>query len=198
VHDEVREPHCSVSFADGTTVEVRPIRPDDAAGLVAFHRDLSSRTTYLRFFSFHPELSSQEVERFTHVDMVDRVALVVELDGRIVAVGRFDRIEGTTSAEVAFVVADELQGHGLGPVLLDELAAAALERGITTFLAETLGENHPMLDVFYSSGYPVTSRRDRESVALEFPIAPCDGSRSSFAKRAATVVRTAIGENEPS
>ena len=37
---------------------VRPIRPDDAAGLLAFPQDLSTRSRYLRFFNVHPELRS--------------------------------------------------------------------------------------------------------------------------------------------
>ena len=72
-------------------VGLRPIRSDDAAGLVAFHARLSPRSVYRRFFFVHPVLSATEVERFTCVDRVDRVALVAEDGDRLVAVGRYDR-----------------------------------------------------------------------------------------------------------
>jgi hypothetical protein len=90
-----------VVLADGGTVHLRPIGPDDADRLVEFHSGLSPETTYFRFFAPHPRLSESEVHRFTHVDHRDRVAFVAELAGRIVGVGRFDRIPGSGTAEVA-------------------------------------------------------------------------------------------------
>ena len=149
---------------------VRPIRPEDAKRLVAFHRHLSPHSVYLRFFSFHPELSEAEVSRFTTVDYEDRLALVA-LDGdRLIGVGRFDRAPGEAEAEVAFVVADEYQHHGIGTLLLDELVRAARQRGIDTFRADTLAENRPMLDVFHHAGFPVVSSMEYGTVTLRFPI----------------------------
>ena len=91
---------------DGATLHLRPIRPSDASAPVRFHQGLSARSVYRRFFSTHPRLTDAEVQRFTNVDYVERLALVVEDLGQLVAVGRFDRTPGTTDAEVAFVVAD--------------------------------------------------------------------------------------------
>jgi GNAT superfamily N-acetyltransferase len=153
---------------------IRPILPEDAERLVAFHRHLSPHSVYLRFFSVHPELSEAEVVRFTTVDYEDRLALVA-LDGdRLIGVGRFDRRPGEAEAEVAFVVADEYQHHGIGSLLLDELARAARQRGIETFRADTLAENRPMLDVFHHAGFPVVSSMEYGTVTLRFPIAPTE------------------------
>ena len=63
-------------LADGGTVHVRPIRPDDGERLIDLHARLSAQTIYLRFFSPRPNLTPAEVERFTHVDYEDRMALV--------------------------------------------------------------------------------------------------------------------------
>ena len=149
---------------------VRPIRPGDAAELVRFHDGLSKESQYLRFFGTHPHLSAREIERFTVVDYRNRLALVIELDGSLIAVARFDRLEGTTTAEVAFVVADAYHHHGLATMLLHRLAEAALDRGIDRFFAETLPMNQAMLAVFHESGFPVVSRFDRGVVRVEFPI----------------------------
>lgn len=156
-------------LADGTAIEVRPIRPDDAARLVEFHSRLSPTSVYLRFFGAHPKLSPKEVERFTCVDYRDRLALVVEVGGQLTAVGRYDRLEGA-EAEVAFVVADDYQHHGIGTLLLERLAEAARQRGITGFFAQTLAENRTMLDVFFHSGYLVTTGSDGELVEVRFAI----------------------------
>ena len=99
-----------ILLADGATVGVRAIREDDAAALRAFHAALSPESIVLRFFGPHPRLSDSEVERFTHVDGVDRVALVVEGETGIVAVARFDRSPGGDEAEVAFVVGRRTAG----------------------------------------------------------------------------------------
>jgi GNAT superfamily N-acetyltransferase len=176
-----------VVLSDSTRCSLRPIRPDDAQLLVAFHSHLAPRSTYLRFFTFHPTLSTGEVERFTSVDYVDRLALVVEVDGKVIAVGRLDRHVGTSEAEVAFVVADEYQHHGLGALLLDELAQAARERGITTFLADTLSENHTMLNVFRHSGFEISSNTEYGTVALRFEIGMTEAYCVALAERNRTL-----------
>ena len=148
-----------------------------------FHRRLSPHSVYMRYFTYHPTLSEKEVERFTTVDYEDRLALVVTLEDELVAVGRFDRPSGSSEAEVAFIVADEHQHHGLGSLLLDELAAAGRARGVESFKADTLAENAAMLDVFRHAGYPVSSGIDYGTVTLRFPIALTDEVRAAIGAR---------------
>src|SRR5215471_14411679 len=156
--------------ADGGTLHLRPITPEDADAIVAFHDRLSSRTRYLRYFTAHPHISEKELYGYTHVDHHDRVAIVALLGERIVAVGRYEREPGTDEAEVAFVVADEHQGRGIGSVLLEHLAAAAQESGLSRFVAVVLIENQPMLRVFRDAGYEVSRSFDAGEVHLEFDV----------------------------
>ncbi|HZA79740.1 MAG TPA: GNAT family N-acetyltransferase [Acidimicrobiales bacterium] len=167
-----------VVLLDGGTVHVRPIRPDDGTALVAFHERLSPDTVYSRFFSAKPRLSAAEVEHFTHLDHDARVALVAELGDRIVAVARYDRTAREQEAEVAFVVADEHQGRGIGTVLLEHLASAARERGITRFVAETLPGNRKMLEVFRGAGFDETTSSGDGVVYVELAIEPTDRARA--------------------
>jgi acyl-CoA synthetase (NDP forming) len=102
------------------------------------------------------------------------LALVAFVDRELVAVARYDRLPtepddalpgsaaGTTGgpvpqlvgeAEVAFVVRDDHQGRGLGTVMLEHLASAAVARGIGRFVADVLPDNHRMLAVFRSAGF---------------------------------------------
>lgn len=167
-------------------IRVRPIRPDDANGLVQFHDHLSDRACYLRFFSLHRHLSPKEVDRFTRIDYRDRLALIAEHNGRLVAVGRYDRRPETAEAEVAFVVADDCQQHGIGSLLLDQLADAARERGVEIFVADTLQENLTMLEVFANSGFPITQRCEYGTVSLRFPIARTPSYEASLMRRRTT------------
>ncbi|HEV2368898.1 MAG TPA: GNAT family N-acetyltransferase [Acidimicrobiales bacterium] len=148
----------SVLLADGRTVRIRPIRPDDEERLVDFHSRLSADTIYRRFFNAHPRLTPAEVYRFTHLDYRDRFALVcVDDAGRILGVGRYDRAPGTDTAEVAFVIEDALQGQGLGSQLLRRLARVAVTYGIRRFEAQTFVDNVRMLAVFRHAGFDETA-----------------------------------------
>lgn len=175
-----------VRIHNGQVVHIRPIRPDDAALLVAFHDSLSPQSVYLRFFNFHPVLTAWEVERFTHVDYVDRLALVVLAEGRFVGVGRYDRVVGADEAEVAFVVEDGYQRQGIGALLADELARAARAQGIRVFVADTLAENAAMLEMFHRMGFPVESWFQEGVVKVRFPIEPVPSYVESLARREAT------------
>jgi len=156
------------------TLHVRPIRPDDGPALIAFHEALSPQSQYLRFFHAHPHLSTTEVERFTHVDYDRRLALVLEHEGALVGVARYDRLSDD-EAEVAFVVADRYQSQGLGALLLQRLADAARARGLSRFVAETLPGNQRMLGVFRDSGFGAHSTFEGDVVRVSFAITPPDG-----------------------
>jgi GNAT superfamily N-acetyltransferase len=172
-----------VRIRNGQLVHVRPIRPDDAAMLVAFHASLSPQSVYLRFFNFHPVLTAGEVERFTHVDYFDRLALVVLVGNRLIAVGRYDRVAATDEAEVAFVVEDGYQHQGVGTLLADELARAARVQGIRVFVADTLAENVAMLAMFHGTGFPVETHFEEGVVKVRFPIEPVPAYLDALARR---------------
>ena len=171
-----------VVLADGGTAHLRPITPQDAAALQAFHVRQSPESTYLRFFAPMPRLSDADLARFTTVDHVNRVALVATVGDDIVAVGRFDRIQPHT-AEVAFNVSDAHQGRGLGSVLLEHLAAAAREHGVHRFVAEVLPQNRRMLGVFRDAGYEVRHDFEDGVVSLSFDIDPTERSLAVMASR---------------
>ncbi len=173
----------TVTTRDGLSVRLRPIRPEDGDALVAFHAGVSADSVYRRFFSAHPKLSEAEVERFTHVDYADRLAVVAEVGGELIGVARYDRLPGTDEAEVAFVVTDLYQHRGLATSLLEVLAEAAWARGIHAFLAETLADNHDMLDVFTGSGFEVTVRWTEDVAQVRFGIRPTERYRAAVVER---------------
>ncbi|WP_425560447.1 GNAT family N-acetyltransferase, partial [Luedemannella flava] len=166
-----------VLLADGATVHIRPIRADDADAVVALHSRFSERTRYLRYFSPYPRIPAADLRRFVNVDHRDREALVVASGGQLIAIGRYERLgKGSPDAEVAFVVEDAHQGRGIGSVLLEHLAAAAPEAGITRFVAEVLPSNGAMVRVFSDAGFEVTRAYADGVVHLTFPVAPTDRS----------------------
>jgi GNAT superfamily N-acetyltransferase len=131
----------------GAQVRVRPVEPADKPRLAAFLARLSPETVRGRFLTAKPGLSAAELRYLTEIDGRDHVALVaVPLDepDRIVAVARSVRIaDRPDTAEMAVVVDDEWQGHGLGSLLAEALADAARKAGIRRLAAIMLGANEP-------------------------------------------------------
>ncbi|GHH65248.1 bifunctional acetate--CoA ligase family protein/GNAT family N-acetyltransferase [Promicromonospora soli] len=192
-----------VVLRDGSTTHVRPIRPDDADALQRFHMTQSERSTYLRFFAALQRIPDRMLTQFVTVDHVRRAALVAvrpaqepgpdqaqgqDGPGRedIVGVARYDVTDdrpGRRTAEVAFNIADALQGQGLGSVLLEHIAAAARERGVHRFIAEVLPQNRAMLGVFREAGYAVEQHLDDGVVSVSVDLDPTDRSREVMADR---------------
>ncbi len=161
-----------INFDDGTEAVVRPISPADSGALLRFHGHLSAESIRLRYFYPHKDLSPSEVAHFTQVDGEARVAFVVERTRELIAVGRYDRLDDHRVAEVAFVVADAYQHHGLATTLLQHLANAARSAGIRRFIAEVLVENRAMLSVFHDAGFPIESKTEWGTVEFTMTIAP--------------------------
>ena len=166
-------------LTDGNSVHIRPITAADAAPLRRFHSQLSPHSVYFRFFTLYPELRDTDVLRFTHCDQVNRVAFVAMDGSAIVGVGRYDRLSNPAVAEVAFVVRDDFQGHGIGTLLLDRLAHAARDRGIHRFVALVLADNVRMRRLFADSGYAMTATFDDGYITMEFSIDPAQPSSST-------------------
>jgi len=171
-----------VILRDGTTLRLRAPRRQDADALLAFFAGLSERSRYLRFHGLRP-VDERLVEPFLEPDWSERGSLVGVLGDRVVALANYVRLRDPTAAEAAFVVADELQGRGLGTRLLEQLAGRAAEVGIASFVAEVLGENRPMLDVFTGAGFEVSRELAGGEVEVRFPVAPTERFRARVEER---------------
>ena len=66
-----------VVLRDGSTIHVRPVRPEDEPAVLAFYRELSEETRYLRFFSGTLDFA-EAARRAVEVDYQRRFALVAE------------------------------------------------------------------------------------------------------------------------
>jgi predicted CoA-binding protein/RimJ/RimL family protein N-acetyltransferase len=174
--------NADVLLSDGSTATVRPATAADRSALVRFHQGLSARSTTLRYFGAHPELTERDLDRIT-AGTLDHFALVGERGGRIVAVAEYHRPAGSTEAEVAFVVDDAFQGLGLGTVLLEHLATAARQIGIHRLVAYTLSENTRMLAVFRTVGFARSTTMDSGMVRVVLDIDPSPASAASIDAR---------------
>ncbi len=139
-----------VVLREGATVRIRPARPDDRERVEDYLIGLSDETRYLRFGGVAVDVS-EIAQRATEIDYLDHLTLLAIADGEageVIGGAQYIREGSAARAEVSVSVADALQGHGLGSILVAHLADAARHNGITTFHAHVLPENHRMIDVF--------------------------------------------------
>ena len=136
---------------DGGQVVLRVVRPEDRELLVRGFERLSPESRYLRFMGTKVSLSEAELEALLDLDGERRFAIGALRttpgggDGEGVGIARFARAPDEPEvAEAAVTVADEVQGRGLGSLLLRRLAAAAAERGVRRFRGEVLLRNAAM------------------------------------------------------
>jgi acetyl coenzyme A synthetase (ADP forming)-like protein len=163
---------------DGSTVHLRQARTADRDALVTFYESLSLQSRYFRFFG--------GIAQFGHV--VDRwlergsLGLLAVQGDRIVGHAYYGAV-GPRRGEAGFAVGDEMQGRGLGTILVGQLAADAAAAGIEEFEATILAENHQMLDVFRDSGFPIRTLSGSGEIRIEFPTSLSAEARRRFEDR---------------
>jgi acyl-CoA synthetase (NDP forming)/GNAT superfamily N-acetyltransferase len=157
-------------LTDGSTVEIRPARPEDADAVRTMHAAMSQANFYLRFFSTSPRAAGQEAKRVCREPDSGHAALLAWQGDRLVGVATYEPAGQPGVAEVSFAVPDDMHGHGIASLLLEHLVWQARQRDLRTFTAETLAENSAMLRVFADAGLPVKRRKSGGVVKLAFDL----------------------------
>jgi len=152
----------------GRTVTVRPIRDDDVDRLRRLFYRLSPETVYWRFFQPVKQPSEKLLHHLAEVDHDLRQAIVAELDDEIIAVVRYDRASASDVADVAVLVEDAWQGHGLGRKLLRRLTVDALEHGVVDMTATVLGQNQRALRLAHRVAPDTHGQLDHGEWLLDF------------------------------
>ena len=144
-------------LADGTDITIRPIRPEDAALVQEFVRGLSEESRYFRFMNSMHELTETMLVRFTQIDYSREMALIavaVEQGQEVeLGVARYAINPDGDTCEFALVVADIMQGKGLGQKLMVALMEAARANGLSVIEGEVLSNNHKMLKLMTRLGF---------------------------------------------
>ena len=163
------EREATVVLRDGSTVAVRPLRPDDEAALARFYAALSLESRVFRFFAAVANADSL-AKGMANVDYRTRYGIVALAGSDDQIVGHAMYVEeAPRKAELALAVADAYQGRGLGTILLGQLAEAAASAGIDVLEAIVKPENHRMLDMLRESGFPLVARSEPGEVRAEMP-----------------------------
>ncbi len=182
----------TVVLLDGRTVRVRPVKRKDEEGLARLLGALSPEEVRLRFFSSTVD-AQREARKSVEVDYGASYGVVALLGAEADIVGHAscDRIDDER-AEVAFTIAEEHQGLGLGSLMLVGLGEHAVEQGIGLLEAAVLPENHRMLAMFRESGRPVRMRSEPGLITVELPSSLSEAAMERFERREQIAARAAL------
>jgi len=162
------------NLADGSRIEIRALRREDEADMLAAIGNTSAQSLQRRFFVMKRHFSDKERAFFMDVDFKNHVALVAlgEQEGRkiIVGGGRYVVFE-PGRAELAFVVIDAWQGRGIGSILMRCLIEIARAARLQELTAEVLPENAAMRGVFGKFGFRPVWRQDPQTIHLALTLA---------------------------
>ena len=167
IHPYPAELEGELRLRDGSTVAVRPIRPEDAAYEQRFFEALSERSRFQRFLSQSAHLTPQLLARFTQLDYDRELALVALAPGGrdFIGVGRYAPNADGGTAEFALTVADAWQGRGLGHALLEKLIECAHAAGYSALDGTILSANSDMLELVGALGF-VRTGSDGDTVTV--------------------------------
>ena len=180
-----------VVLRDGSTVHLRPVRPDDAPRILTLFQALSTDSRTYRFFSPAVDLDGI-ARRAAQVNGRSRLGLLaLTTEDHAVAHAEYVAIDDER-AEVSFTVEDGFQGRGLATIMLGQLAEAAAANGIRLFVAEVLRDNARMVGVFRESGFPVEQRVGPNEIRVVFPTSLTEDARRRFEQREQIAAQAAL------
>ncbi|UMG91891.1 GNAT family N-acetyltransferase [Nocardioides sp. TF02-7] len=179
-----------VLLSDGRIAVVRGLGPEDGEALHDLHDRVSDEALWLRFFSVARAAAHRYVDHV--LTSPDTIALVAEVDGRVVALGTAEPV-GPDVCEVAFLVADEMRGQGMGTLLLEHLAAAARDQGLRWMDARVLSSNHRMMRVFGDAGFDVEVRHEGGEQVLRMGTAVTADVQAAADRREFAAERLSLG-----
>jgi acetyltransferase len=156
---------------DGDSATIRPIRPEDEPLIYDLFKSLSDETIKFRFGQHLTDMPHEQLVRYCQLDYEREIAFVALISEnshreRIIADVRIIRMPDLETAELAILVADEWQGHGIGTTLIDYCIQVARESGIKTLWMEIMRSNSRMLHLAKLTGFePVYTDEDMARVS---------------------------------
>lgn len=170
--EQALELSTSATLRTGVEVQIRPILPSDKEYLVSAFKRLSPESVYMRFFSPIDHLSASQLKYFTEIDYTDHFAFIASHNDLGVGVARYVRLrDNPTCGEAAVAVTDDFHHHGIGTLLLEMLAGAAIANGLKSFQLLVRSENTAMVELTENLGAKRTPSDDPGVIrfALDLP-----------------------------
>jgi acetyltransferase len=147
-----------IDLADGRTLLLRPIRPEDEPALARAFGRLTPEEIRFRFFIPWKTFSHMVTARFTQIDYDRDMVMILTERGapdaiEIYGVVQLNALPRGEGAEFAILVERSMAGLGLGPYLLRRIIDYARSRGIAEIHGDVLADNTAMLGLCRALGF---------------------------------------------
>jgi len=140
--------------AGGANYTIRPIKPADIALYPDFLAKISPGDIRLRFLAPRRNFPDNMLKRLTQLDYERDMAFVaLDAGGALAGVVRLCCDPDRAKGEYALLVRSDLQGHGLGWKLLDQIVAYAKAEHIGRIEGIVLSDNTAMLRMCREFGF---------------------------------------------
>lgn len=157
----------------GLDLRVRPVGPTDADALRRMFARLSPDTIHRRFFTLLPALDDRTLRRLTDVDHDANEAVVAVVGREIIGLASYHRSSADPAvADVAIVVEDAWQHHGIGRRMVRLLARTAADRGIATMHADVLADNRSASGLIRRVAAGSKARLEDGTLSYDLPVSP--------------------------
>src|ERR1700712_5153158 len=131
-------------LSDGRSVHLAPARPADMSRVRVFYQRLGDESTRFRFFGIRRQIPELELQELVSVASPLHATMLASIGDELIGIGEYHVAPDREEAEVAFCVADDHHGEGVGTLLLEDLAVIAASVGLRRLVAQTLPHNGPM------------------------------------------------------
>ncbi|MFT5721550.1 MAG: acetyltransferase [Motiliproteus sp.] len=157
----------------GRQVTIRPIRGEDEPNHLEMFKRLSPESIRLRYFYSRGAPNHDELASWTQIDYNREMAFIVSaprLDGKpgeeTLGVVRASTDADNVSAEFAVVMLDELQGEGLGALLMQKMIDYCRSRGTLRLMGTTMTTNLGMQRLARKLGFDNAYNSEEEAIEM--------------------------------
>lgn len=171
----------TVLLADGTEATVRALTRGDRGGVERLYAAATPADLYTRFFTVGTQAVAPHIAHLFGPSGAT-LSYLLERDGVLLGICDVEALDDER-AEIAFLVAHEAHGLGVATLLLEHAAEEAAARGVTTFVADVLAMNHPMIEVFRDAGFDLQVRSEHGDVSVSMSTRRTAGAVAATAAR---------------
>jgi len=149
---------------DGSTLVLRPIKPEDEPLWHELLANCSAHSLRFRFRYLFKQTTHEMAARYCFIDYDRELAIVAEAEEhqqrKLVGVARLVADMDHQTAEYAVIVVDRWQGRGLGGLLTDYCLEVARTWGAQRVVAEVSKDNARMLAALRDRGFTLRDEED--------------------------------------
>ncbi len=163
----------AINLKSGRPAIIRAIRGEDEPNHLEFYNTLSPQSIRLRYFYSRGVPTHHELANWTQIDYDREMAFIISADkqdgpgtetlGVVRAVTDADNVR----AEFSIVIRDDLQGEGLGVILMQRIVDYCRERGVLQLVGSTLPNNKGMQGLASKLGFTVGYNIEEDVVDMK-------------------------------